>query len=91
MSLMGQAITEMGKGKSLLDVVEDIAPEMARIEKEKQDQATSGQPQLPGAQDVPEDQAASDAQSGFAAGAGAITPDFAPDPLQQQIVRNPVV
>lgn len=86
MSLIATAITEMSKGRTFLEIVEDLAPELVRFE-QQQRQAAAGGPQVPAGEEpvAPEEEQ-------LALEQGAVQDiDFAPPPLQQQIVRNPIV
>lgn len=83
-SLLGEAIIEMGKGKTLMEVVKQIAPQLVAAEQQQAAQAG----ELPA---TPEAGAPSDAaaqQQQLAAGGQLLPVENAPQPLQQQIVRN---
>ena len=85
MSLIATALTEMAKGKTFLDVIEQLAPEMVKYEQQARDAAAGVQaPEGPG--DPAEEQAALEA-GGTGAEISALSP-FAPPPIQQQIVRG---
>lgn len=89
-SALAEAITEMAKGKSLVEVVEKIIPTLQQAEQQAQQNAAAkagtGEATPPAEQ-----------QQALQAGAGAEATSqlvggvqFAPSPLQQQIVRNPL-
>jgi len=82
---LADAIVSMGKGKSLVDVVEKIIPELQKAQEQAQQAAAGGG--APG-EGPPE---AADQQASLEAG-GQLgqNVEFAPTPLQQQIVRNPL-
>ena len=89
MSTLAKAVREMATGKSLIDVIEIIAPELLADEQARQaaqDQAAAGPPAEAG---TPPEQN----QEALAAGGqqpSDFQPKFAPPPLSQIITRNPV-
>lgn len=84
-SALATAIMAMGKGKGLVEVVEEIIPELQKAEVQAQQAAQKGQMEVPGAPPN-----AAEQQQALAAGGRLPQPvQFTPSPLQQQIVRNP--
>lgn len=84
MSLIAQAVVEMGKGKSLQDVMQELAPEFVKAEEPKPEQGQMQGVQGTADQPAPEDLAAAEQGGGQLLDIGG----FQPPPLQQQIVRN---
>jgi len=80
MSVLAQGIVEMAKGKGLIEVVEKVAPALVAAQEAAQAPAggTVAEPTV----------AESAAAAQLATEQGAIEPEFAPQPMQQQIVRN---
>ena len=84
LSLIATSIIEMAKGRTFLEIVEDLAPEIIRYEQEQQQAAAAAEGVTPPEEGVPAP------EEQLALEQGAIPElDFAPPPLQQQIVRNP--
>jgi hypothetical protein len=85
MSIIANAIIEMSKGKSLIKVIEKIAPELIALEQQKI-ASEAGAPQ--GAAGSPEE-GVDPVQEQMALESGMTQDvDFAPPPMQQQIVRG---
>lgn len=87
-SILWQVLILMNKGKSFVDSLEIVQPEMFAAEKAAQQPQGEQVPGAPGEGMSPEEQ-----QMALGAGATeptAITPEFAPPPLSQVITRNPV-
>jgi hypothetical protein len=85
MSLLFQAQIEMAKGKSLIDVVEIIAPQMIQAEEESKAAAQAEQG-LPNPESAGEQ--ITDNQQQAEGGGLLDVNSFAPPPLQQQIIRG---
>lgn len=91
MSQMAQVFVLLGKGVTLLDAMEEVAPQIAARE---QEQAAAAAPAGPAGMEpggaMPEDQAALEAGATPETGGAAFAPlsPFSPPPLQQQIVRS---
>ena len=85
-SALAEAITAMGKGSSLVEVVESIIPALQKAEQEAKQAAAGGQQMA-----VPEGEDMAAQQQSMEAG-GQLPQDvkFAPSPIQQNIVRNPL-
>lgn len=84
MSTLALLVTEMGKGKDMLKALEVVAPHMVRAEEQAREQAA---PEVPGAETAGPEELVEE-EAALAAGATPVEPEFAPPPLQQQIVRN---
>ena len=86
-SILWRVLILINKGKSFIDALEEVQPDMFKAEQAQQQ--PQGAPGQPGGQGMnPADQAAA-LQAGSTQ-PGAITPEFAPQPLPQIITRNPV-
>lgn len=84
MSLIAQAVVEMGKGKTLQEVMEQLAPEFVKAEEPKPEEGPMQGMAGTADQPAPEDLAAGMEGGGELLDIGG----FQPPPLQQQIVRN---
>ena len=82
MSVLAQGIMEMGKGKDLLEVMEELAPQFVEQE-QKKDEAEAPQGEAP-TQDFPDREEGQD----ILEGGGQLDIGQQAPPLQQQIVRN---
>jgi len=90
MTLVFQAIIEMGKGKSFLDVITELAPEM--VKKEAETKAEDASKMDMTSQEGMQERVQSGMDQAAGAGGGVPTAPispFAPPPLNQNIVKNP--
>lgn len=88
LSLVAQIILQMALGESLVDAVAEIAPQLVEAEAQA---APEGPLAPPGVTEAPAEEAAALAAGGIPeAEVQPFEPEFAPPPLQQQIVRNPI-
>ncbi len=93
---LADAYTAMGKGKTLVEVVEQIIPQL-QAEAAKAQQAAAGQQPsgpagTPGPEAAPQGPGAEQASLEAGGGGPGQTPapvEFAPGPLNQNIIRNP--
>ena len=82
MSVIAQAVIEMGKGKDLLETMKMVAPQFVEVEKQAQPEPKQG------VQGTPDQPNPNDQQATLDAGSQLDIGGFQPPPLQQQIVRN---
>jgi hypothetical protein len=92
LAVAAEAFVEMGKGKSWIEAVETVAPQLVKQAKEEQQAPGAATGELPLAEaPTGEEQAAAlepGSQPEQGAGPGFAPLEFAPPPLQQQIVTN---
>jgi hypothetical protein len=88
LAISAQAFLEMADGKSLLEAMKTVAPQLIELQQAQQQQA---QPQQPAVGPPPTEEAVPGEPIGPPPeGAEDLLDVFAPPPLQQNIVRNPV-
>lgn len=89
MSTLATAVIAMSKGKSLMEAIEEVAPEFVSQEALKAEQeAAAAAPQAPAGQAPAEQQAALEA--GGTQEQDFVPPEFQPQPMANIINRNPV-
>lgn len=87
MSLIARSIVEMGKGKTLLETMTELAPEFLQAE-EKPAEGAPANGEMQGVQGTADQPNPEEEQASLEAGGQLDIGGFQPPPMQQQIVRN---